>query len=235
MMLTALVTIWCCVSVASYRGGPAEPAPTQDGVRRIELWVSPTGSDSASGTSSTTPFKTPQRAADAVAALPRPLPSGGVTVHISPGMYELNQTLQFDTRHSGTSSDARVSFVASESTGAEAQHPAQQASPPRVRFLGGIVVPHADAAAHVDSLSGQRQLPPIARVVDLHAAGVRDFGRQTPRGGCCNPTGASGCPSSGPLTVSVGGTLPVMIDAIASVSVDIVCDTEQSVFAPPLS
>lgn len=205
MMLTALATAWCCVLISSYRIGPAEPTPTKDGVGRIELWVSPTGSDSSSGTSPTTPFKTPQRAADAVAALPRPLSAGGVTVHVAPGVYELNQTLQFDARHSGTSSASRVSFVASDPASLDADSP--QASPPRVRFLGGMVVNHAEA--HVNHLSSNRRLPPTARVVDLHAVGVHDFGSQTPRGGCCNRAGASGCPSSGPLTVSVGGTLRV--------------------------
>ena len=66
--------------------------------------------------------------------------------------------------------------------------------------------PHADA--HFGgSLGGHEHgsMSPTVRVVDLHSSGVHDFGKQTPRGGCCNPSGASGCPGTGPLTVSVGG------------------------------
>eukprot|EP01045_Picozoa_sp_COSAG04_P000276 COSAG04_NODE_5_length_50521_cov_24.772639_53_plen_325_part_00 len=131
--------------------------------------------DDAHDGSASAPFRTVHRAAAAVRALPRPLASGGVTVHLQPGDYELNSTLALGLADSGTSSAARVDWVAEGG---------------RARLLGGKVVPHALVLG---------DLPAGTRAIDLKAEGVHDFGRLTARGGCCNAPGSSGCPVSGPL------------------------------------
>jgi hypothetical protein len=314
-MVAALLLVTCCgcMSALASEQGRASVSATEvargaDIGSTVELWVSPTGSDSASGTSPSAPFLTVQRAAAAIAALTRPLQLGGVKVHVAPGVYELNGTLELGPEHSGSSTEAPVVFVADTTeTGdpvlilrgilashshhhnqthlllccmptpreqatlchpfqpctripccvrcnANSTRPVRNAVPiqmkasqqhisvhflsthlrmlicsptctyahtrarthsiadaARARLLGGRVVSsHADVLAS-GALQDHRRwrhhsaLPPTVRVVDLHAAGVHDFGKQTPRGGCCNPSGASGCPDSGPLTVAVGG------------------------------
>jgi hypothetical protein len=98
-------------------GSATEVARGADIGSTVELWVSPTGSDSSAGTSPSAPFLTVQRAAVAIAALTRPLQLGGVKVYVAPGVYELNGTLELGPEHSGSSTEAPVVFVA-DTTGA---------------------------------------------------------------------------------------------------------------------
>lgn len=64
-----------------------------------EFWVSPDGDDLAPGTASA-PFRTLERARDAVRDLPRPL-TAAVAVNLYGGLYRLEQPLVFDARDSG--------------------------------------------------------------------------------------------------------------------------------------
>lgn len=57
-----------------------------------DWFVSPTGDDSAAGTSPTTAWRTPQRAAAALENRPRPLTTNA-TIHIAPGLYIMQTPL----------------------------------------------------------------------------------------------------------------------------------------------
>ncbi len=63
--------------------------------------ISPTGSDANPGTDSQ-PFATLERARDAVRALQRPLPQGGVAIEVHAGTYELVRPLELGIEDSGT-------------------------------------------------------------------------------------------------------------------------------------
>jgi hypothetical protein len=160
---------------------PAAASGTSEHHAAAGFFVSPRGSDSYDG-SAAAPFRTIGRAAAAVRALPRPL-TQTITVHIAAGDYPLTETLQLNgAADSGSSPDARVEYVAEGG---------------RVRLLGGQVVSHTTVTG-----TSQQRLPRSARVIDLKAAGITDFGVLTARGGCCNRPGSSGCPSSGPLRLT---------------------------------
>jgi hypothetical protein len=74
----------------------------------LAYYVAPTGSDSGPGSPSA-PWRTPQRAADAIASLPRPL-SAPVEVHLAAGLYVLGSTLRLGPQHGGDAG-AQVSWV----------------------------------------------------------------------------------------------------------------------------
>ncbi len=76
---------------------------------QIELYVSPFGNDSASG-SAEAPFCTPQRAIDEVKALRSACPESPVTVTFSAGDYEVKH-ISFSEEHSGSES-APVTYKA---------------------------------------------------------------------------------------------------------------------------
>lgn len=86
-----LLLVAGCLSIGITRPVPA----------LVTFTVSPSGKDSNPGTR-WHPFATLERARDAVRALPRPLPQGGVVVEIRGGKYELQQPLALDRQDSGT-------------------------------------------------------------------------------------------------------------------------------------
>jgi hypothetical protein len=72
----------CCCSSHSVAGlPPSQQAPA------TTFFVSPTGSDGAAGTSVAAAFRTLHRARDAVRAMPRPLPAGGVSINLTAGVH----------------------------------------------------------------------------------------------------------------------------------------------------
>ena len=75
----------------------AAPAP-------VSFYVSPTGSDSNSGTSQSSPFQTLQKAQAAVRAVDQ-ASAGPVTVYLAGGDYRLSSPLTFTTADSGTNGD----------------------------------------------------------------------------------------------------------------------------------
>ena len=75
----------------------AAPAP-------VAFYVSPTGSDSNSGTSQSSPFQTLQKAQTAVRAVDQSA-SGPITVYLAGGDYRLTSPLTFTTADSGTTGD----------------------------------------------------------------------------------------------------------------------------------
>ncbi|HEX4722798.1 MAG TPA: right-handed parallel beta-helix repeat-containing protein [Pseudonocardiaceae bacterium] len=67
----------------------------------VSFFVSPTGSDSNSGTSAGSPFQTPQKAQSAVRALDQST-AGAITVNLAGGDYRLTAPLAFTAADSGT-------------------------------------------------------------------------------------------------------------------------------------
>ena len=84
-------------------GIPAVGQRLQDGAvgRTTRFWVSPDGSDRAPGTKSR-PFRTLQRARDAVRSVPRSARTGVVVVTLRGGTFRLHQPLRLTARDSGT-------------------------------------------------------------------------------------------------------------------------------------
>ncbi len=82
------------------RARPNAPAPAA-------FYVSPTGSDAADGTTPSTPFLTPARAALAVLDVQRPL-AADLSVFLAPGVYALNATLTLGPGAGGDGPAARV-------------------------------------------------------------------------------------------------------------------------------
>jgi len=80
------------------RGGAAAPPA---------FYVSPSGDDDADGLSPAAPFRTPARAAAAVAAVARPL-ARDLSVLLAPGVYALNATLALGPGAGGDAPAARV-------------------------------------------------------------------------------------------------------------------------------
>ncbi|MBE0537907.1 MAG: right-handed parallel beta-helix repeat-containing protein [Phycisphaerae bacterium] len=75
------------------------------------FYVSPTGSDTASGASPDKAFATITRARDAIRELKKQGPlDGDVTVHIRGGMYDITEPIRFGPEDSGTE-DAPIKYV----------------------------------------------------------------------------------------------------------------------------
>ena len=141
---------------------PVLPAPGE------VFYVAPTGSDIADG-SQTRPFRTLERARDAVRSLKQSrggnLPGGGVRIMISGGEYPWEQTLKLTSEDSGT---AAMPIV-------------YQAEPGRTAvFCGGVRItawrPISDAKLRDKLDAGVRD-----RVLeaDLNVLGVEDLGDAT--------------------------------------------------------
>lgn len=81
------------------------------------IFVSTTGSDSEGDGSPSKPFATPGRAAEAVAALPRPL-AANVLVNLAPGTYTVPAGLELSDAHSGSGKDAIVTWQTDRSANA---------------------------------------------------------------------------------------------------------------------
>lgn len=86
----ALVTLSCLAAAT------AAAAP-------VSFFVAPGGDDTGSGVAPQ-PFASLQRARDAIRALKQagPLPEGGVTVFVAPGVYEVGETLVLQRQDSGS-------------------------------------------------------------------------------------------------------------------------------------
>src|SRR5436305_12315399 len=67
----------------------------------VDFFVSPTGSDSNSGTSASSPFKTLQKAQSAVRAVDQ-ANSGAITINLAGGTYRLTSPLVFTAADSST-------------------------------------------------------------------------------------------------------------------------------------
>jgi len=148
---------------ASYRVQlPALPAPGE------MFYVAPAGSDTADG-SQKTPFRTLEKARDAVRALKRSgsrtLPKGGVKIMIGGGEYPREQTLRLTSEDSGTAATPIVYQV----------EPGQTAV-----FRGGVRItawrPISDAKLleKLDVRIRDRVLE-----ADLKALGIQDLGDAT--------------------------------------------------------
>ena len=86
--------------------GGAAPSPIAGDGAAVSYFISPSGSDSAAGTSAA-PWRTPARVLAALADRPagaRP----STTVNLLPGVYRLNETLAMTKAHSGASAAAPV-------------------------------------------------------------------------------------------------------------------------------
>jgi len=135
------------------------------------FYVSTAGNDAWSGArpqaaSGDGPFRTLQRARDAVRQRKQagPLPRGGITIEVAPGIYPLESTLELTSADSGTP-ECPITYRARP--GAE------------VRLLGGREV------LNFAPVSDPAVLPRLAEnarghvvQADLKAAGVTDFGKQ---------------------------------------------------------
>ena len=139
----------------------------------IELAVSLTGSDSASG-SPAAPFATLERAKQEVASLvAQGLPDGGVVVWIHDGFHALDATLTLGASESG-SANAPVVW-----RGVPGESP---------RIAGGKLVPTASFTPVSSTAPVYARLDPTARdhvlQLDLAALGITDYGVLERRGFC---------------------------------------------------
>ena len=85
-------------------GTVAVAAPAHAALAPVTFYVSPTGSDADSGTSTGSPFKTLTKAQAAVRAVDQ-ADSGQVTVYLAGGDYRLTAPLTFTAADSGTNGD----------------------------------------------------------------------------------------------------------------------------------
>ncbi|KAK3898052.1 pectin lyase [Staphylotrichum tortipilum] len=67
----------------------------------VDFYVSPTGSDSNSGSSTNVPFRSIVRAQQAVRRQISASLTGNITVHLAPGIYPVSETLSFASQDSG--------------------------------------------------------------------------------------------------------------------------------------
>ncbi|MBS7262175.1 MAG: right-handed parallel beta-helix repeat-containing protein [Eubacteriales bacterium] len=109
-----IVAIWmcalvlCCVTLILHieaRLALPSPAPSEEPASEkfaaaLRFYVSPDGDDDADGRSRSTPFRTPERARQAVRANREA--DGDIVVTLLPGTYVLSETLTFDARDGGT-------------------------------------------------------------------------------------------------------------------------------------
>lgn len=149
-LLPLLITASMCASVYSQ-----------------EVFVSPKGDDIHTGTIEK-PFRTLERARDAVRTYQRATPEGkrkSINVWLRGGTYQLARTFEL------TRDDAGV-------PGAPVTYAAYRREP--VRISGGITIPPASFHPTIDP-GILRRLPPESRAnvlqVDLRALGVRDLGK----------------------------------------------------------
>jgi len=148
---------------ASYRAElPVPPVPGE------VFYVAPTGNDTADG-SQTKPFRTLERARDAVRSLKQSrggnLPRGGVRIIISGGEYPWERTLKLTSEDSGT---AAMPIV-------------YQAEPGRTAvFRGGVRITSWRPISDVE-LHGKLEAPVRDRVLeaDLKVLGIEDLGDAT--------------------------------------------------------
>ena len=131
---------------------------------RMELFVSPSGSDQNPGTREK-PFRSLERARIGLRDLRKAaeLPAGGATIIIGEGIYRLSSTFRIDSADGGTP-EGPVTYSAEGS----------------VRITGGKEVP--PGAFHpVADRQVLRRFPPVARgnvvEADLKQLGVTDYGR----------------------------------------------------------
>lgn len=128
------------------------------------------GDDANPGTAAK-PFRTLERARDAVRQLKRAgLPQGGVTVRLKAGTYERTQTFRLTAEDSGT---AECPIVYRAADGQE------------VRVIGGRDLPTAAFKPVTDEAVLQRldeAARPHVLQVDLRALGVTEFGQMPRRG-----------------------------------------------------
>jgi len=137
------------------------------------LYVSPIGNDAWSGTrsaragtSNTGPFRTLERARDAIRERKKAgaLPVGGFTVELQPGTYELTQTFELAAVDSGTP-ECPVTY--------------RGAGQGDVRLVGGRIIPSFTKVTDAAVLG---RLEPEARQhvlqADLKALGITDYGKQ---------------------------------------------------------
>jgi hypothetical protein len=117
-MPAANLALWEALQLGPACSDPAPPpamppvfSPPAAAASENDVWVSPTGDDSASGESASSAWRTLARAARWLALTPaaqRP----PTTVHLLPGTYALDSTLSLGPEHSGASAAAPVRWVA---------------------------------------------------------------------------------------------------------------------------
>ncbi len=168
--LTLLAMTRCVVGSAAgvanvSDAGPAGLAQAVQAEASVpdRIWfVSPAGDDASPGTAAK-PFRSLTRAREAARAVAG---TGRKVVFLRQGIYELTETLALDQR------DSHTSWCA---------FPGE-----RVRLAGGKTLPSSQAQPVTDPTVLARLVEtdarPRVRQVDLHAAGITDFGQMRPRG-----------------------------------------------------
>lgn len=136
----------------------------------IEFYVSMKGNDRNPGTKDK-PFATLERARDAIRSIKSVegrIPTGGITVWVCGGNYEINSTFALTAEDSGTK-DAPITYRACEGE--------------EVRLIGGREIRGWKPVRDPDILS---RIDPSARgkvlQADLKAQGITDYGKLTARG-----------------------------------------------------
>lgn len=135
----------------------------------VEIFISPTGNDRNQGTSEH-PFKSPERARDAVREMKKTgkQPAGGVIIQLRGGDYIRTKSLEFSAEDSGTK-NAPIIWQAYENE--------------KVRFLGGQIITGFKSVRNKAILS---RLNPEARdkvlTANLKTLDIRDYGTLKSRG-----------------------------------------------------
>jgi len=147
------------------------------------------GTDDAAQRAAGAPWRTLLAARDAVRALPRPLPPGGVAVCVAAGLYSEALVLE-GARDSGDAPDRRVTWLGVAAPAAAATAAAAASSWPRAELTAGVRVEFSPGAGGVWWAS-------------LPALGVTDFGSWQPHGFLLK----GGCPEA-PLELFSDGEAP---------------------------
>ena len=146
------------VAVATLRSARSFPSPT------CTLTVDPvTGTDAALRVDGA-PWRTLAGAREAVRAISRPLPEGGVVVCVAPGIYSEPLVLEGE-RDSGDASDRRIAWVGVTAAGAT-----PVSGWPRAELTAGVRVTFSPS-----SVAG-------VWTASLPAFGITDFGNWVPHG-----------------------------------------------------
>lgn len=135
----------------------------------VSFYVSPDGDDGATG-STDAPFRTPERARDAVRALKQAngLPRGGITVYFRKGIYPVEHTVSFTADDSGTEKSPIIYRACPDE---------------EVRFTGGRAVTNFEPLTDPEALSRIAKVyHPHIFQADLNSLGITDYGTLKPTG-----------------------------------------------------
>ena len=145
---------------------PVSPIEVEPEKCPVQIFISPTGKDTASGKTSDQPFATLEKARDEIRQLKTagPLPAGGVAVNLLEGVYSRDHSFELGAQDSGTEAAPIIYRAAKDAA---------------VRILGGRKMTAADFSTELD-LTEAARLDPAARghvlKANIEALGLKHGG-----------------------------------------------------------